>query len=161
MEICLDNVVVSGERGRALDGVRLLLEPGAHALVLGPSGAGKTVLLKVIAGLLPPTSGRVLWDGEDAYSLPEAERRRAQGRFGMVFQSDALFDSLSVLSNVELPLRNRGVGEEEARERARSALEAVGLGDAELKRPEDLSGGMKKRRHRPGGGGQAGGAARR
>ena len=129
----------------ALSGVSLQLRPGEHVLLAGLSGAGKTTLLKLLAGLLRPTSGQVTWEGDDVEGLPEAERRRRQAAFGMVFQTDALFDSRTVLENVLLPLRNRGVPAEEARTRALAALEAVGLAEAAGRTPDALSGGMRKR----------------
>ncbi len=130
---------------RALGEVSLTLRPGEHVLVCGAAGSGKTTLMKVLAGLLRPTSGEVRWDGDAVSALPEAERRRRQAALGMVFQTDALFDSRTVLENVLLPLRNRGVGQPEARARAEAALSAVGLREAADRRPEALSGGMRKR----------------
>jgi phospholipid/cholesterol/gamma-HCH transport system ATP-binding protein len=102
-------------------------------------------VLKLLAGLLKPTSGHVRWGDTDATTLDVDARRRAQAAFGMVCQTDALFDSMSVLDNVMLPLRKRGVAQAEARTRADEALERVGLTAAAGKRPEHLSGGMKKR----------------
>jgi phospholipid/cholesterol/gamma-HCH transport system ATP-binding protein len=130
---------------RALEQLSLSLLPGEHVLLCGAAGSGKTTLLKVLAGLLRPTSGDVRWDGDLVTDLPEAERRRRQASLGMVFQTDALFDSRTVLENVLLPLHNRGVPPGEARERAEEALAAVGLAEAARRRPEALSGGMRKR----------------
>lgn len=121
----------------ALRDVSFVLEPGESLLVLGGAGSGKTTLLKALVGLLPPTSGSVTWDGADPVS-----RRRS---FGMVFQSDALFDSDPVLHNVMLPLVKRKVPESEAREQATRMLAAVGLEHAAQSMPMGLSGGMKKR----------------
>jgi phospholipid/cholesterol/gamma-HCH transport system ATP-binding protein len=129
----------------ALTGVSLIFDPGERALIYGPPGGGKTTLFKALAGLVPADEGRVLWDEADPAAMGPAERRAGQARFGMIFQSDALFDSSSVLENVSLPLLKRKVPAEEARARAIAALERVGLGAAEAKRPEELSGGMKKR----------------
>lgn len=129
----------------SLSEVSLQLRPGEHVLLAGLSGAGKTTLLKLLTGLLRPTSGQVTWDGDDVERLSEAERRRRQAAFGMVFQTDALFDSRTVLDNVLLPLRNRGVPADEARTRAMAALESVGLSDAAGRTPDALSGGMRKR----------------
>lgn len=129
----------------ALDEVTVEVPPASRLLVWGPAAGGKTSLLKCLAGLVQPTGGEVTWDGRVVASLRRAERRAAQAAFGMVFQTDALFDSMSVLDNVLLPLRRRGVGEDEARARALEALGAVGLGDAADRSPEVLSGGMKKR----------------
>ncbi|MCP3103651.1 ATP-binding cassette domain-containing protein [Myxococcus sp. K15C18031901] len=121
------------------------LPPGTQALVLGRSGAGKTTLLKALAGLVPVQGGQVLWNGEDVSRLSATERRERQAAFGMVFQTDALFDSLSVRQNVLLPLRRRHVPDAEAEARADEVLRAVGLLDAADTLPERLSGGMKKR----------------
>ncbi|MBM4378494.1 MAG: ATP-binding cassette domain-containing protein [Deltaproteobacteria bacterium] len=145
MRMDCERVGVLHGPARALAEVSLSLAPGEHVLLCGPAGSGKTTLLKVLAGLLRPTSGAVRWDGEDVAHLDEAGRRRRQASLGMVFQTDALFDSRTVLENVLLPLHNRGVGREEARARAEAALEAVGLLQAARMRPEALSGGMRKR----------------
>lgn len=129
----------------ALAGVSLDFPAGTHAVLWGRAGGGKTTLLKCLAGLARPSAGHVWWDADDVARLDTTARRAAQVRLGMVFQSDALFDSLTVLDNVLLPLRKRKVPREEAQERAREALRRVGLLEAAGKRPENLSGGMKKR----------------
>lgn len=118
---------------------------GAHAGVCGGPGSGKTTLLKVLAGLRRPDEGRVLWDGQDVWALSPNERRNRQAGFGMVFQSDALFDSDSVLRNVAQPLLRRKIAKDEARICAMAALEDVGLTSSAQLLPESLSGGMKKR----------------
>lgn len=128
-----------------LDAITLCFPGGSRALVTGGAGSGKTTLLKVLAGLIAPTSGALQWDARPVQALSADEKRRAQIAFGMVFQTDALFDSLSVLDNVMLPLRKRRVPEDEARARALESLQRVGLTAAAGKRPETLSGGMKKR----------------
>ncbi len=130
---------------RALRNVTLTLEPGTHVLLTGASLSGKTTLLKSLAGLQAPTRGVVEWDGRPVKTLSPAERRSQQGRFGMVFQTDALFDSKTVLENVALPLVNRGVPAAEAEIRALETLRRVGLESAAKKRSEQLSGGMRKR----------------
>ncbi|MFT3707395.1 MAG: ATP-binding cassette domain-containing protein [Archangium sp.] len=130
---------------RALDAVTLDFPVGSRSVLWGPAGGGKTSLLKCLTGLQFPTQGEVQWDEVSVQSRSAQERRDAQVAFGMVFQSDALFDSLTVIDNVLLPLRKRKVAEAEARERAEAALKRVGLGHAMEKRPENLSGGMKKR----------------
>jgi phospholipid/cholesterol/gamma-HCH transport system ATP-binding protein len=129
----------------ALDRLSLDFPAGTRAVLWGPAGGGKTTLLKCLAGLLRPTAGHVWWDGEDVARLADVARRAAQVRLGLVFQSDALFDSLTVLDNVLLPLLKRKVARDEALDRAHEALRRVGLLDAAGKRPESLSGGMKKR----------------
>jgi phospholipid/cholesterol/gamma-HCH transport system ATP-binding protein len=120
---------------------------GQTLVVIGESGCGKTVFLKLIIGLLRPTSGRVLFDGRCLLDLEERELIRQRLRFGFVFQSAALFDSLTVFDNVAFPLREhtRRSEEEIARE-VRQRLQEVGLApDIESKRPAELSGGQRKR----------------
>ena len=145
MDLGLQSVSVRYDKVAALDQVSLELPAGTQALLWGPAGGGKTTLLKVLAALVLPTEGDVRWGAKHVTSLSAEARREAQAAFGFVFQTDALFDSMSVLENVRLPLRKRGVGAAEATQRASEALEQVGLLAAAAKRPEDLSGGMKKR----------------
>ncbi len=118
---------------------------GSRTVLWGPAGGGKTSLLKCLAGLVAPSTGEVWWDDVPVTRRTAQEKRDAQVAFGMVFQSDALFDSLTVAENVLLPLRKRRVPEAEAQERAYEALRRVGLTEAAKKHPENLSGGMKKR----------------
>src|SRR5262245_39674734 len=123
MRLAAKDLTVRLQGRPALDGVSLDLPPGTQALVLGPSGAGKTVLLKSLAGLVPQAWPSVRWDGGPV----EATRQAA---FGMVFQSDALFDSSTVRENVEYPLLRRGATPGEAAARASEALAEVGLQEA-------------------------------
>jgi phospholipid/cholesterol/gamma-HCH transport system ATP-binding protein len=119
---------------------------GARNLaVVGPARSGKTTLFRVMTGLLRPSAGRVRIDGEDLARLDAAGLRRVRRHLGLVFQSDALFDSLNVLGNVTLPLLGRGVPEREAQTRAMRMLAEVGLDGQARALPEGLSGGMKKR----------------
>jgi ABC-type transporter Mla maintaining outer membrane lipid asymmetry ATPase subunit MlaF len=145
MDLHADRLILQRGGRSALDGVSLALPMGTRVLVLGVAQSGKTALLKALAGLARPSGGTVRWDGEDAQAFSAEERRARQARVGFVFQSDALFDSSPVLENVRLPLLRRRVPGPEATARARSALEAVGLGAAERALPEQLSGGMRKR----------------
>lgn len=145
MELRADRLsVLRGERPVLRD-VSCTLPPGSRVLMLGRSGAGKTTLFKALAGLVTPSSGRVLWNGEDVARMASAERRARQAAFGMVFQTDALFDSMTVRRNVLLPLERRRVPRDEAEARADEVLRAVGLQDAADALPERLSGGMRKR----------------
>ena len=136
MELRAHRVEVAHGGRRSLADVSAAFTLGTRALVLGRAGAGKTLLLKALAGLVPPSAGEVRWDGEDVAALTAARRRERQAAFGMVFQTDALFDSLSVLDNVLLPLRNRGVPESQALARGREVLQAVGLAHAADTLPE-------------------------
>jgi phospholipid/cholesterol/gamma-HCH transport system ATP-binding protein len=145
LNLSLTSVTVRFGKVLALDDISLEFPAGTQALLWGPAGGGKTTLLKLLAALIQPTGGRLRWGDQEVASLATAARRQAQAAFGFVFQTDALFDSMSVLDNVRLPLRKRGVAEAEATERAHQALAQVGLLEAAAKRPEELSGGMKKR----------------
>jgi phospholipid/cholesterol/gamma-HCH transport system ATP-binding protein len=145
MELRLEHVSVSFGALSALSDVSARFAEGTRTLICGRAGSGKTTVLKTLAGLIRPSAGHVLWGQTDTAGLGVDARRKAQAAFGMVFQTDALFDSMTVLDNVMLPLRKRGVGEDEAQARSHEALDRVGLKGAEGKRPEHLSGGMKKR----------------
>jgi len=129
----------------ALKDLTLDFPVGSRTVLWGPAGGGKTSLLKCLTGLVAPSMGEVWWDDVPVTKRTAQEKRDAQVAFGMVFQSDALFDSLTVADNVLLPLRKRRVPEAEAQERAHEALRRVGLTEAAQKHPENLSGGMKKR----------------
>ncbi|MGC4113681.1 MAG: ATP-binding cassette domain-containing protein [Myxococcales bacterium] len=113
-------------------------------LVCGPAQSGKTQLLKALCGLVPLATGEVKVDGTDLAAGPDA-LAQIRERIGMVFQNDALFDSMDSLSNVALPLLRRKVPKAEAAERAKEALAQVGLTGHEHALPERLSGGMRKR----------------
>lgn len=125
----------------------LAIERGQNLVVVGESGCGKTVLLRLLIGLIRPTIGRVLFDGKDLAQLGERELTKQRMRFGFLFQGAALFDSMTVFDNVALGLREqRRFTETEIRDRVRLRLEEVGLPEnAQEKKPAELSGGMKKR----------------
>ena len=134
-----------GER-RVLDGVDLDVADGETVVVLGPSGTGKSVLLKHILGLMKPDSGSIEVDGEQIVGRRERELNVIRRSFGMLFQGSALFDSMSVGENVAMPLREHTkMSEDEIRERVSERLEWVGLQGREAMRPASLSGGMRKR----------------
>ncbi|HEX3150501.1 MAG TPA: ATP-binding cassette domain-containing protein [Gemmataceae bacterium] len=120
---------------------------GETLCVIGESGCGKTVLLKLLVGLLQPSSGRVLLDNRDLHNLSAVELTAARRRFGFVFQGAALFDSLSVYENVAYPLRTlHDLKETAIAERVHARLAEVGLPtNAAAKMPAELSGGMRKR----------------
>ncbi len=132
-------------RNTVLNGITLTVETGETVVILGRSGVGKSVLLKCIVGLIKPTSGEI-WVG--GIRVDKADTRTLNGlrkRFGYVFQGAALFDWMTVLENVMLPLVEAGVSRKEAEEKAMKALESVQLKDAYGKYPAELSGGMRKR----------------
>jgi len=125
---------------QAVRGLSLDIPAGSLTVIIGPNGCGKSTLLRVIAGLVRPSHGRVLV-GQEPARAPQA----GNGRVGLAFQEPRLLPWLSTLDNVALPLTLAGERPEEARERARSALERVGLADAAGARPSQLSGGMAQR----------------
>jgi putative spermidine/putrescine transport system ATP-binding protein len=124
----------------ALEPTDLSIATGELLTVLGPSGSGKTTLLQVICGLVEPTSGRLLIDGEDQTHTP-AHRRR----MGVVFQNYALFPHLTVQENVSFPLDVRKIAAAELRRRVTEALDMVGLGELRGRFPRELSGGQQQR----------------
>ncbi len=145
--ISLQQVSIRFGAQRVLHAVDLGIRRGQTVAVIGESGCGKTVLLKLIIGLLRPTVGRVLFDGKVLPDLPERELTKQRRRFGFLFQGAALFDSLTVYDNVAFGLHAQG-GKSEAAvgETVRQRLAEVGLPPAALqKKPAELSGGMKKR----------------
>jgi len=132
---------------QVLKGIDLKMMPGTTTVVLGGSGSGKTVLMKHIMGLFKPDKGRVLVDGEDVSNMGRQELSVFRQRMGMVFQSSALFDSMTVGDNVAFPLREHtSLSEGEIHERVVHVLSLVGLGEDVLPLlPSELSGGMRKR----------------
>lgn len=132
---------------KVLQGVDLDVAPGESVVIIGGSGTGKSVMLKCILGLLPVDAGTIEIDGEDVTHLSGRARERVNRKFGMLFQSAALFDSLSVWHNVAFGLiQGRHMGRVEAKKIAIEKLAEVGLGPevADLS-PAELSGGMRKR----------------
>jgi phospholipid/cholesterol/gamma-HCH transport system ATP-binding protein len=128
-----------------LDGLSFSVADGESLVIVGPSGTGKSVLLKHLIGLIRPDSGKVFVEGRDIWALSERERNDLRKQFGMSFQEGALFDSMSVFDNVAFPLRRSGRPPREVRERVRECLDIVHLPDVEDKRPSELSGGMRRR----------------
>jgi len=121
-------------------------ENGKTNLIIGQSGSGKTVLMKCIVGLLTPTSGELLYDGRDFLRMSKTERKLLRKEMGMIFQSAALFDSMTVLENVMFPLNM--FSNDTLRDRTRRAmfcLDRVNLAEAKDKYPGEISGGMQKR----------------
>ena len=129
-----------------LKDINAKFEDGKTNLIIGQSGSGKTVLMKNIVGLLEPTSGHILYDGRDFVSMNKHEKVRMRREMGMIFQSAALFDSLSVLENVMFPLDMfSSMNYRERLKRAQDCLDRVNLIDAQQKFPGEISGGMQKR----------------
>ena len=142
----LRNVSLSFDEKRVLLDVSFEVGAGETLILLGVTGAGKSVLLKLLLGLLKPDSGRVLVEGQDLSPLSESQLHPIRKRMGIVFQEGALFDSLSVYENVAYRLREEGVTEEAAIERrVREVLRFVEMEHAIEKMPSELSGGMRRR----------------
>lgn len=130
-----------------LSDLDLSVAPGRSLVIIGGSGQGKSVTIKIAAGLMPADGGRMLVDGQDLSALPRGARRQALAQMGMLFQGGALFDSLTVWENVAFRLINADkVPRREAKRRAIGALERVRLGAPVADfYPSELSGGMQKR----------------
>lgn len=146
VSIELRDVSLAFDEKRVLEGISFDVPHGGTAVLLGVSGSGKSVLLKLILGLLKPDSGSILVEGGDIAPLSEPELNLVRKRMGIVFQEGALFDSLSVYENVSYRLREEGKLEEDAiGQRVRQVLGFVELEDAIYKMPSELSGGMRRR----------------
>ena len=144
--IQVESLYKSFDRLEVLKGVSLRVEKGEILALIGGSGHGKTVILKHVAGLIRPDRGRVTIGGKDIYSLGGEELEELRSHLGFLFQSGALFSSMTVFDNVAFPLREKTrFGEQEIREKVLTVLEQVGLKGAEDKYPAQISGGMIKR----------------
>ncbi len=142
----IKNIYKSFGSQLVLNNISAKFENGKSNLIIGQSGAGKTVLLKCIVGLLAPDKGKVLYDERNVVTFGKKERLMLRREMGMLFQSAALFDSMSVLENVMFPLEMFSEKSyEEKLKRARFCLERVNMIEAQDKSPEELSGGMQKR----------------
>lgn len=140
------NLDKSFGRQKVLDGLSLSVPEGKITAIIGPSGEGKSVLLKHMIGLVKPDAGQVVVDGEDITQMRRQKLNRIRGKFGMLFQNSALFDSMTVFQNVAFPLEEKtSLSRGEIRDRVHNALHHVGLNGVTQKFPDELSGGMKKR----------------
>jgi len=130
-----------------LTGVSLKLFAGENLVVLGKSGSGKSVLIKCIVRLLEPDEGKITVLGEDVIALDRNRLSELRKKIGFLFQSSALYDSMTVKQNLEFPLRRikRDLNQKQIGEKIEEVLENVGLSDALNKLPSQLSGGMRKR----------------
>lgn len=149
-----DSVVVqmvhlrkSFENNHVLRDINLVINKGENLVILGKSGTGKSVLIKCIVGLVDCDHGKLIVFGEDISMLTEEERIKLRKRIGFLFQSGALYDSMTVRENLQFPLRRQqhSMKKEEMESLVKEALENVGLGKAINKTPAELSGGMRKR----------------
>lgn len=142
----VQNLIKSFNRQRVLDGVEFQIAQGESIVIIGQSGGGKSVLLKHLIMLIEPDEGKVIFDGIDTTELRGFEKSKLRHRMGMLFQSAALFDSMTVAENVGLSLfESRKFSKREINEIVKNKLEMVGLVDAADKFPSEISGGMRKR----------------
>ena len=133
-------------RQQVLKGINLHVQDKAIMAIIGRSGSGKTVLLRVLIGLLRPDRGRVIIEDTDITQLSGHRLDEIRERVGMLFQGGALFDSMTVFENVAFPLREKTkLAEKEVADKVEKMLASVGLSDMGYKYPAELSGGMKKR----------------
>ena len=140
------NLYKSFEDKTVLKDINAVFENGKTNLIIGQSGSGKTVLMKCLVGLLTPEKGQILYDGRNFLGMSKKEKKFLRSEMGMIFQSAALFDSLSVLENVMFPLNMFSNDTLRARtERAMFCLDRVNLIEAKDKLPAEISGGMQKR----------------
>src|SRR5204863_8585995 len=127
-----------------LDGVSFTVEKGTTFAILGPSGIGKTVTLTHIVGLLKPDSGRIMVDGQDVTNFTERQFTEVRRKVQLVFQSGALFDSMTVWENVAFPLADIGIPDDEVERRVAEKLQLVEIEDLADLMPSELSTGMKR-----------------
>lgn len=140
------NATVEFDGPPVLEDISFTVAPGETRILLGPAGVGKSVLLKLINGLVRPVHGSVWLFGEEITSMPEERLFPLRARTGMVFQEGALFDSLTVRDNVAYQLiQEQTIPDAEIDERVRTALQFVGLEDTFSLFPASLSGGMRRR----------------
>ena len=140
VELALQRLTKRYNDSPVVAGIDLAVASGEFVSLLGPSGCGKTTVLRMVAGLIAPTSGAVIIGGADVTALPPHRRR-----LGLVFQSYALFPHLSVFDNVAFGLRRQGVRGEEIKRRVGETLELVRLGHVAARLPRQLSGGQQQR----------------
>jgi phospholipid/cholesterol/gamma-HCH transport system ATP-binding protein len=144
--IVIDNLHKSFGNQTVLNGISLHVERGETVAVLGRSGIGKSVLLKLIIGLQPSDSGSVKIDGQEITDLDVRQMNEVRKRIGFLFQEAALYDSLTVEENVAFPLsRHTTMSDADRRKRVRELLGSVGMDQALEKMPSEISGGMQKR----------------
>ncbi|MGH7497984.1 MAG: ABC transporter ATP-binding protein [Gemmatimonadales bacterium] len=143
--IVLDGLVKSFNGTKVLAGVSLEVPTGQNTVIIGQSGSGKSVTLKLVVGLLEPDAGVVQVDGETVQEMDRDRLAELRGRVGFVFQFAALFDSMTVEENIRLGLVKRKFPEEEVALRVAESLAVVGLSGTEGRYPAELSGGMRKR----------------
>ncbi len=143
----IKNIKKSFDENSVLKGINLTIEDGESHVIVGKSGCGKSVLLKLIIALIKPDAGSVIIEGENVFEVAEKRLYEIRRKFGFLFQNAALFDSMTVVENVKLPLVENefNLSEKEIGKRVSEILELVGLPGTENLKPSELSGGMQKR----------------
>lgn len=143
--ISFENIRIGFDSGDVLRGVSFAVETGETKVIVGETGTGKTLLLKIAAGLVRPDAGRVVVLGQEVTAMPEQELLNFRSELGIVFQEGALFDSMTVAENVAFRLMEEGAEADEVEGQVREALRFVEMEEAIDKLPGDLSGGMRRR----------------
>ncbi len=143
--VVFEDVSIMFDVKPVLQNISFTVQRGETRIILGPAGGGKSVLMKLVDGLIRPDSGVIRVFGEDVTKMRETDLFKLRGRIGMVFQESALFDSLSVEDNVAYRLHEDRVPDEEAHKRVVEALQFVELEQTISKFPSELSGGMRRR----------------
>lgn len=144
--IRIENIYKSFGDNEVLKGISTEFYRGQTNLIIGRSGAGKTVLLKLLVGLMEPTSGNIWYDDVDFVNLSRKEKRAIRMKVGMLFQGSALFDSMTVEENIRFPLDMfTKMTRKEKQDRVNYCLERVDLGAVNDRYPSEVSGGMQKR----------------
>ena len=144
-KVRLKNIHKSFGTKKVLTGVDLSICEGEILCIIGRSGTGKSVIIRHLIGLLEPDDGEILVDGERADRRDPADRRRIRGKFGVLFQGAALFDSMNIYDNIVFGLRRKQIPEETIAREACAMIDALGLGGMEQRMPSELSGGFQKR----------------
>jgi phospholipid/cholesterol/gamma-HCH transport system ATP-binding protein len=143
--LSFEDVCIGFDKGNVLDGLSFTVASRETKILIGESGSGKTLVLKLAAGLIQPDSGAVVMLGRDLSRMSEKALLAFRKEIGFVFQEGALFDSLTVAENVAYCLEEEGVQEEEIESRVRESLRFVEMEDTLEKYPDELSGGMRRR----------------
>lgn len=142
----IQNLSIAFDQQDLLSNVNLSIKETESFVLVGPSGEGKTVLLKLMAGLLSPTEGKVLIEGSILEEIEEQKRNQIMRKMGMLFQKNALFDSLTCGENIAFPLREvTDTPEDKINEKVEFFLDAVDIPHAKNLFPDEISGGMQKR----------------
>ncbi len=143
--IRFENVVYRIQKKRVIDRISFSVQRGETKVILGGSGGGKTTILRLILGLITPDSGSIYLFGKDITKMEEEEINEMRKKIGMVFQSGALFESLTVEENVSYPLVEMGFPDDKIKKKVKEVLELLNLSETEDMMPSELSGGMRKR----------------